>query len=770
MRFDLDGMGFEGRSDLRSDIRTEVPADETQTRQMGAGSCASTDAPAKFDDDFERIPLCVPCGWGLAEDIKRKAPWYWSDFRDGFSWKCLSTVLYLFWGCIANAVAFGSVLEAGTGGEMGAAETLIGTAVFGILYPLMCGQPLTLMGATGPIVSYIITLKALGSVVGAKFLPFYAWSGIFLSGFLFFTAMFSVSNLIKTVTRFTEELFSVLVSVIFIKEGLQYFVDLFMKTDKVSHGEAKAGLIVGVVTFFTAVTILHSRNGIYFNQWVRNRMADFAPVVAITVGIGLSWFLIGKYGIAQVDLDFLKMDRGVTQTTLGTAVRPWLVDLWDIPDDGIRLAAVGGFLGFILIYFDQNITVRLVNARDHKLKKGAGYDLDMFTLCICTVLLSIFGCPWMVSATVPSLNHVRSLTIFGNETPQQSEVDPRNELNSKVVLENIRAVVSPDELARNGEYSPRNSEPEMAVSELGNQDRDREAPHVPLHPCTQQTERKITEDGEQEHSSETRSGEEDADQEQQQEHPTESPTVPTELPLPPQDPPLHGGAFTAHPSRPNDPNESATQQNDPEVPPPAYTHTVRAFSSSGSDWAPPVLPTVPPRASRHVRRNNSARLIRSIHEQVSSAAAALGLPVGTGITGCVEQRLTAFSIHLLLLLSLLFARPLLAGIPMAALRGLLLYSGWTNLAGNEFWERLALPFTDKRKRPNKSYAKVQPLRKAHLWTFFQVALLVLIIVIMRSPVSFIFPVIIFLLHPIRLALGRWFSFNRFDLEKLDSAF
>eukprot|EP00961_Rhodomonas_salina_P252054 3407532-Rhodomonas_salina.1 len=100
------------------------------------------------------------------EDLKTKLPWYFSDIKDGFSLKALITVLYLFWGVIANAVAFGSLLGDNTDGFMGATETLLATAALGMLYPLLCGQPLTIMGATGPIASYIIALKGLGDAVG----------------------------------------------------------------------------------------------------------------------------------------------------------------------------------------------------------------------------------------------------------------------------------------------------------------------------------------------------------------------------------------------------------------------------------------------------------------------------------------------------------------------------------------------------------------------------------------------------------------------------
>ena len=111
--------------------------------------------------------------------------------------------------------------------------------------------------------------------------------------------------------------------------------------------------------------------------------------------------LIGHYGIEKVDLDFLPLnkDGGIDSTTLGTDKRPWLVDLSDINGAGIGLSVVGGAFAFIVMFFDQNITVRLVNAREHKLKKGYGYDMDMMALCFCTILLSILGCPWMVSAS-----------------------------------------------------------------------------------------------------------------------------------------------------------------------------------------------------------------------------------------------------------------------------------------------------------------------------------------------------------------------------------
>ena len=88
----------------------------TCSRRPSVETHASSAAYSSSAQHEEHIALFGPFGKGLLDDLKTKLPWYCSDFTDGFQIKTIITVLYLFWGAIANAVAFGALLGANTDG------------------------------------------------------------------------------------------------------------------------------------------------------------------------------------------------------------------------------------------------------------------------------------------------------------------------------------------------------------------------------------------------------------------------------------------------------------------------------------------------------------------------------------------------------------------------------------------------------------------------------------------------------------------------------
>lgn len=51
-------------------------------------------------------------------DVKRKAPWFWSDFRDGLSLQCLASILFLYCACMSPVITFGGLLGEATNGHI----------------------------------------------------------------------------------------------------------------------------------------------------------------------------------------------------------------------------------------------------------------------------------------------------------------------------------------------------------------------------------------------------------------------------------------------------------------------------------------------------------------------------------------------------------------------------------------------------------------------------------------------------------------------------
>lgn len=66
---------------------------------------------AALCDLSSEISLLLPRLFGgLLQDIRRKAPWYGSDFSDALHPQCLSAVLYIYLATVTNAITFGGML------------------------------------------------------------------------------------------------------------------------------------------------------------------------------------------------------------------------------------------------------------------------------------------------------------------------------------------------------------------------------------------------------------------------------------------------------------------------------------------------------------------------------------------------------------------------------------------------------------------------------------------------------------------------------------
>uniref|UniRef100_H2YXZ5 Anion exchange protein n=1 Tax=Ciona savignyi TaxID=51511 RepID=H2YXZ5_CIOSA len=399
---------------------------------------------------------------GLIEDIKRKAPYYFSDFKDCLSIQCLASFIFLYFAILTPIVTFGGLLGDATHNYLGTMESIFGGAISGIAFHLFSGQPLTIIGSTGPILVFEKIMFEICTSAGIEYISFRfwvgTWTGLICIGFVAFDA----SSLISYVTRYTEESFSALISLIFIYEAFKKLIyegkkhkiwfgwnpkniiaygcecvppDLgaYNVTNKTvnemiaaskeassrAHGThyedscayTPDAMLMSVVLFFGTFTIAMALKSVktsrYFPTKVRSIISDFA----VTIGIGL-----------MVLFDIL-MDLDTSKLIVPETFRPtrpdrsWFIDplggnqWWSIP-----MAILPALLATILIFMDQQITAVIVNRKENKLRKGCGYHLDLLVVSIMLIICSIMGLPWFVAATVLSITHVNSLKMESETT------------------------------------------------------------------------------------------------------------------------------------------------------------------------------------------------------------------------------------------------------------------------------------------------------------------------------------------------------------------
>ncbi|XP_045135616.1 electroneutral sodium bicarbonate exchanger 1-like isoform X10 [Portunus trituberculatus] len=415
-----------------------------------------------IDEEEEEVKLREEAGLtrsgklfgGLINDIKRKSPWYLSDYKDGISIQSIASIIFIYFACLTPIITFGGLLGEATENRIAALESLVAGLICGVTYGFFSGQPLTILGSTGPVLVFETILYDFCRTMEWSYLSFRLWIGIWSGIILLILVAIDASALVCFITRFTEENFATLIAFIFIykavekvmkighKYPMEISVDLnkscicvpFNETEDVMestdwsnmtsetcteiyNGTMKGdghecmhyypdvyllSLILFFGTFLIAIYLKDFKSAAFFPAKIRQVISDFAVIIAILVMSGID-FAIG------IHTPKLEVPSELKPTWSG---RGWLIPPFDgNPWWTSIVALVPALLACILLFMDQQITAVIVNRKEHKLKKGGGYHLDLFILALLTTLNSIFGLPWFVAATVLSINHVNSLKL-----------------------------------------------------------------------------------------------------------------------------------------------------------------------------------------------------------------------------------------------------------------------------------------------------------------------------------------------------------------------
>uniref|UniRef100_A0A8D0GTA6 Anion exchange protein n=1 Tax=Sphenodon punctatus TaxID=8508 RepID=A0A8D0GTA6_SPHPU len=408
---------------------------------------------------------------GLVKDIKRKAPFFASDFYDAINIQALSAILFIYLATVTNAITFGGLLGDATDNMQGVLESFLGTAVSGAVFCLFAGQPLTILSSTGPVLVFERLLFNFSKDNDFDYLEFRLWIGLWSAFLCLILVATDASFLVQYFTRFTEEGFSSLISFIFIYDAFKKMIKLadyypinshfkvdyitlyscacippdpansslfnetiaasadwrasnyngtiewasLSKKECLKYGGYLMGdnckyvpditlmsFILFLGTYTCSMALKKFKTSRYFPTTARKLISDFAIVLSILIFCGIDALL----GVDTPKL-IVPSEFKPTSPNRGWFVPPFGGNPWWV----YLAAAIPALLVTILIFMDQQITAVIVNRKEHKLKKGAGYHLDLFWVAILMIICSFMALPWYVAATVISIAHIDSLKM-----------------------------------------------------------------------------------------------------------------------------------------------------------------------------------------------------------------------------------------------------------------------------------------------------------------------------------------------------------------------
>ncbi|KAL2077489.1 hypothetical protein ACEWY4_026993 [Coilia grayii] len=395
--------------------------------------------PLKFTD-FLRA------GRGIYEDLSRRLPHYVSDFTDGMwgsnrSWlKYTTTAIFLYIAILLPAIAFGSLNDESTRGEIDVQKTIIGQSIGGVIYCLFAGAPLVIPLTTAPLAIFISVIRGICDDYDLDFPAFYACTGLWNSLFLILAGVFNVSLFMKLFRRSIEEIFAMFIAIAFIGDAVKGTVKIFHKyyhAPELVVGNGTVEELEYLVQMVQNITVhspalqTHLSLPAQLILCTRER-----PILCLLLMLGTLWLGYALFLIKRSPFLHAKVREVVSDCALPISVVVFsfigsylFIDI-ELPVFNFykgpmfnvasfsklspmnAVSALGlGFLLAMLIFVDQNIVSSLTNAPENKLLKGTAYHWDLILTGCINIMMSMLGLPWMHAAIPHSTLHVRQLAV-----------------------------------------------------------------------------------------------------------------------------------------------------------------------------------------------------------------------------------------------------------------------------------------------------------------------------------------------------------------------
>ncbi|KAI1341990.1 HCO3 transporter family-domain-containing protein [Xylariaceae sp. FL0016] len=333
---------------------------------------------------------------GIVNDLRRRAPFYWSDWVDAWDYRVVPATIYMYFANIMPALAFSLDMFTKTDQQYGVNEVLLASVLGAFVFSLIACQPLVIVGVTGPITVFNYTVYDIMHT-STDYIAFMCWIGIWSLILHWILAVTNSCNWLKYVTRFPCDIFGFYVAFIYLQKGIQVL-------ERFGDGSPfYLSVMVALLVFMIAYACGELGGSPLFKHPVRVFLKDYGTPLTVIFFTG--FVHIGR--METVDLARLPTSRPF----FPTADRPWLVSFWDLPVGDVFLALPFAVLLTILFWFDHNVSSLIAQGTEFPLRKPAGFHWDIFLLGLTTGVAGLLGLPFPNGLIPQAPFHTESLCV-----------------------------------------------------------------------------------------------------------------------------------------------------------------------------------------------------------------------------------------------------------------------------------------------------------------------------------------------------------------------
>ncbi|KAI5954963.1 hypothetical protein KGF54_001524 [Candida jiufengensis] len=363
-------------------------------------------------------------GYGIYHDIKTRLPYYKSDITDAWNYRVIPSTTFIFFANLLPAIAFAQDMFDKTNDMYGVNEVLLSSALAGVVFGLFSGQPLCIVGVTGPISIFSYTVYDIIKPRGTPYFPFMCWIYLWSMVFHIIIAVGNYISWLKIISLYSCDIFGFFINMVYIQKGIQILTNQF---DKVDLASGYCSVMIALLMVICGVgsnifgSYLH-----YFKPWTRKVFVDYGVVASVIFFTGFIHFG-GK--LNKTELAKLPITQSFQPTKSGLE-RPhgWFIHFWpgeNIDVGDVFLAIPFAILLTFLFYFDHNVSSLMCQSKEYPLKKPASFHWDFLLLGLTTGFAGIMGIPPPNGLIPQAPLHTDSLVVYDKYGKRLSVVEQR---------------------------------------------------------------------------------------------------------------------------------------------------------------------------------------------------------------------------------------------------------------------------------------------------------------------------------------------------------